>query len=439
MTWVWTVVVVCLWTGVAGAQGTQKDDIIKSLNFQNANIHTVLNFLAEYADINIVSAPTVEGTVTFNLQNVTWDQALEIVTRTYGLTAVQENGYVRVVPTADYQAERAAYAKSNVEHRMLVPLTTEILQVNYAAAEELISPVKSLLSERGTVEADHRTNQLIIREVPGNLATLVEFITALDRPIRQIKISAKLVEISTEDLFELGVRWAGTYTDAGDILGNPGPLGGTPGNEKGWTGGVESNKVSDKVGNFTFSALTNGINLEAQISALAASGKVRVVAHPEITTVDNSEARIQMGQKIPIKQFDQAGNVVIEFTEVGTILRVTPHIMAGNRILMHLFPERSTYQFDPNGVIINTSNAETKVVVNNGQTAVIGGLTTQDVIESHVGVPFLKDIPLIGHLFGYTQRKTIDRDLVIFVTPTIVDTEDMAMHSSTGTFGSPGQ
>ena len=417
--WVWAVIVVCIWPGMAGAQESQRDEIIKSLNFQNANIHTVLNFLAEYADVNIVAAPAVEGTVTFNLQNVTWDQALEIVTRTYGLTAVEEHGYIRVVPTAAYQNERAAYAKSNVEHRMLVPLMTEILQVNYAAADELIEPVKSLLSERGTVEADQRTNQLIIREVPENLTSLIEFIAALDRPIRQIKISAKLVEISTEDLFELGVRWSlmGTST----IDGNPALT----------TLGVEADKVSDKVGSFTFSALSNGLNIEAAISALAATGKVRVVAHPEITTVDNNEARIQMGQKIPIKQFDQAGNVVIEFTEVGTILRVTPHIVAGNRILMHLFPERSTYQFDPNGVIINTSNAETKVIVNDGETAVIGGLTTQDVIESHVGIPFLKDIPLIGHLFGYTQRKTVDRDLVIFVTPTIVDDEDMTMHSAT--------
>lgn len=417
--WVWAVIVVCIWPGMAGAQESQRDEIIKSLNFQNANIHTVLNFLAEYADVNIVAAPAVEGTVTFNLQNVTWDQALEIVTRTYGLTAVEEHGYIRVVPTAAYQNERAAYAKSNVEHRMLVPLMTEILQVNYAAADELIEPVKSLLSERGTVEADQRTNQLIIREVPENLTSLIEFIAALDRPIRQIKISAKLVEISTEDLFELGVRWSlmGTST----IDGNPALT----------TLSVEADKVSDKVGSFTFSALSNGLNIEAAISALAATGKVRVVAHPEITTVDNSEARIQMGQKIPIKQFDQAGNVVIEFTEVGTILRVTPHIVAGNRILMHLFPERSTYQFDPNGVIINTSNAETKVIVNDGETAVIGGLTTQDVIESHVGIPFLKDIPLIGHLFGYTQRKTVDRDLVIFVTPTIVDDEDMTMHSAT--------
>lgn len=416
--WIWVTLAVFATAAFVGAQAPQKDEIIKSLNFQNADIHSVLNFLAEYADVNIVSTPGVQGNVTFNLQNITWDQALEIVTKTYGLTAVQEEGYVRVVPTAEYQAERSADAKSSVEHEMLVPLTTEIVKVGYAAAAELVPPVKSLLTGRGTVEADKRTNSLIIREVPENIPQLLEFVTSLDRPIEQIKISAKLVEIATEDLFEMGVRWS--LTGQSTIDGNPATT----------FGAVEADKVSDKVGRFTFDALMNGVDIEAALSVLSNTGKAKVVAHPEITTVDNNEARIQLGQKIPIKQFDDAGNVVIEFTEVGTILRVTPHITAENKILMHLRPERSTYAFDPNGVIINTSNAETKVVVDNGQTAVIGGLTTQDVIESHVGVPILKDIPLLGYLFSYKQRKTVDRDLVIFVTPAVVDADDMTMHSS---------
>jgi type IV pilus secretin PilQ/predicted competence protein len=416
--WIWVTLVVFATAAFVGAQAPQKDEIIKSLNFQNADIHSVLNFLAEYANVNIVTTPGVQGNVTFNLQNVTWDQALEIVTKTYGLTAVQENGYVRVVPTSEYQAERAADAKSNVEHQQLVPLTTEIVKIGYAAADELIQPTKSLLTERGTVEADKRTNSLIIREVPENLPHLLQFVTSLDRPIQQIKISAKLVEISTSDLFEMGVRWS---------LSGQSTIDGNPANTY---GAVEADKVSDKVGQFTFDALTNGVNIEAALSLLSSTGKVKVVAHPEITTVDNNEARIQLGQKIPIKQFDEAGNVVIEFTEVGTILRVTPHITAENKILMHLYPERSTYAFDPNGVIINTSNAETKVVVDNGQTVVIGGLTTQDVTESHVGVPILKDIPLLGYLFSYKQRKTEDHDLVIFVTPTVVTGEDMSMQSA---------
>ena len=130
-----------------------------------------------------------------------------------------------------------------------------------------------------------------------------------------------------------------------------------------------------------------------------------------------------MGQKIPVKQFDESGNVVIRFEEVGTILTVTPHITAENQILMNLRPERSTYEFDPNGVIINTSNALTNVIVSSGQTAVIGGLTTEDEVESETGVPLLKDIPLLGRLFKSTNKRMESRDLVIFVTPTIVDEE----------------
>ena len=133
-----------------------------------------------------------------------------------------------------------------------------------------------------------------------------------------------------------------------------------------------------------------------------------------------------MGQKIPVKQFDESGNLVIKFEEVGTILTVTPHITAENQILMELAPERSSYEFDPNGIIINTSNARTTVIVNNGQTAVIGGLTTEDEVETEIGVPILKDIPLIGRIFKYTNKRLETRDLVIFVTPTIVDS-DLAM------------
>jgi type IV pilus assembly protein PilQ len=133
-----------------------------------------------------------------------------------------------------------------------------------------------------------------------------------------------------------------------------------------------------------------------------------------------------MGQKVPVKQFDESGNVVIKFEEIGTILIVTPHITAENQVLMHLKPERSTFEFDAAGVIINTNNAETNVIVNNGQTAVIGGLTTQDETESELGVPLLKDIPIFGNLFKYSRKETQSKDLVIFVTPTIVDS-DLAM------------
>ena len=198
------------------------------------------------------------------------------------------------------------------------------------------------------------------------------------------------------------------------------------------TTGVNADDVSDPVGEFIFSTAQPGWELDAALRALVSDGNGKIVAHPEVITVDNKEATIQSGQKIPIKTFDPSGNVVITFEEVGTILRVTPHITSENRILLHLKPERSTYEFDPNGVIINTNNAETNVVVENGQTVVIGGLTTQDVVKNHIGVPVLKDIPLLGHLFGYTKKRVENRDLVIFVTPTVVGADLAAVPGRLG-------
>jgi type IV pilus assembly protein PilQ len=251
-----------------------------------------------------------------------------------------------------------------------------------------------------------------VRDVPANITKIEKLITDLDKPTRQIRISAQMVELSTTALQEYGVKWAS---------------GGRGKNSSGkqWSDSitVSPGNVSSPAGTgtFTFANLPKEFNITATVEALVSDGKGKIVAHPEITTVDNKEARIQMGQKIPIKQFDQSGNVVITFEEVGSLLKVTPHITSENRILMLLKPERSSYDYDPNGVVIKTSNAETNVVVENGQTAVIGGLTTQDVLSSRKGVPVLKDIPFLGYLFSYTQKKVESRDLIIFVTPTIVE------------------
>ena len=235
-------------------------------------------------------------------------------------------------------------------------------------------------------------------------------IVDLDKPTRQIRIAAQMIEVSTTALQELGVDWTLNTSR-------------TVSSKENYTTKSEQalNTVTDPAGTFTFTTLQKNWDLTAKVSALISDGKGKIVAHPEVTTVDNKEARIQMGQRIPIKQFDQSGNVVITFEEVGTLLKVTPHITSENRILMMLKPERSSYEYDANGVIINTSNAETNVVVENGQTAIIGGLTTQNIISNRSGIPGLKDIPFLGYLFSYTQKKVENRDLIIFVTPTIVE------------------
>lgn len=402
-------------SAVAQDQADPKEPI-KNLQFQSAEIRSVLNFLADYGGINVVVAPNVEGLVTIKLTNVMWRDALDIIGRTYDLAIVQEErGYVRVMKQEDYRKEVFENNKHSAEQRQLVALETKIVKISNSTSDDIVKAVKSLMTERGQATSDPRSNSIILQEVPTNMTAVLDYIEQLDKPSMQIKISAQLLEISSDGLEEFGIKWGanGSYTT-------------NSGRTYDQSIDVIANRGTDPVLRYTVAAMGNDWSVDAVVEALVKNGKGKIIAHPEITTLDNKLARIQMGQKVPIKQFDESGNVVTKFEEVGTILEVTPHITAENQILMHLLPERSTYQFDPNGVIINTNNAETHVIVANGQTAVIGGLTTQDEVESVTGVPLLKDIPVLGALFRYTNKRTESRDLVIFVTPTII-AADLAM------------
>ncbi|MCX6826312.1 MAG: type IV pilus secretin PilQ [candidate division Zixibacteria bacterium] len=388
---------------------------IDNLTFQAADIRAVIRFLADYGQVNVVVAPNVQGSVTITLRNVMWDQALKIIGQTYDLSIVfEKDGYIRVLPAKEYRTEQTELEKHNLEKETLARLDVKIVRLANTAAKELAPSVKSLMTDRGKVDADERTNSLIIQEVPENLERVFSFIKELDRPARQIKISSQILELYTSSGDAFGVDWnaAGQYVSNG-------------GNTVSQSGDQLTNRAGEGFVRYHVVALQKGWSLEATIAALVSEGKGKIIAHPEITTIDNKEARIQMGQKVPVLQLDANGNSVVKFEEIGTILRVTPHITAENRILMHLRPEKSSLQPDAVGIVINTNNAETNLVVNNGQTAVIGGLTTQDEKESRVGVPILKDIPLLGSIFSYTQKSTENRDLVIFVTPTIVE-DDLA-------------
>ncbi len=418
--YVWLMVLLIFATGfstnIFGQDTKGKDPLapIENLSFQAAEIRSVIRFLADYGNVNVVVAPKVQGQVTINLKGVTWRQALSIIGSTYNLATVfEEDGYIRVLPADDFRKEQTEIDQHNNQQLTMAKLEVKIVHLANTAASEITESVKSLMTERGKVDADERTNSLILQEVPENLDRVIDFIKELDRPARQIKISAQMLEIYNTNDIEFGVDWsaAGSFSPEGSNRTISQSL-----TQKG-------DRVTDKFISYDLGALMNGWSVDAVVSAIVGGSKGKVIAHPEITTIENKMATIQMGQKIPIKQFDQSGNVVIQFEDVGTILRVTPHITATDQILMHLMPERSSIEPDPSGIIINTSNAETNVVVNNGQTAVIGGLTSQVEVEAVSGIPILKDIPLIGALFRYTEKHYEDRDLVIFVTPTIVEND----------------
>lgn len=401
---------------VTAGEAQDPEQPIKNLQFQSAEVRSVITFLADYGNINVVVAPDVQGTVTIKLSDVHWRTALDIIGRTYNLSIVDESdGYIRVLKSEDYRKEVKEQTKHLKETQQLVELQTKIVSISNSTSDDIVEAVKSLMTERGKATSDSRSNSIVLQEIPSNIDKVISYIKELDKPAKQIKISAQLIEIYTEDLQELGIDWtvSGSYSSES-------------GNRINQSGHVDADRSPDIVGSYAVTALQHGWDATAIVQAIVNADKGKIIAHPEITTIDNKEAKIQMGQKIPVKQFDESGNVVIKFEEVGTILTVTPHITAENQILMHLKPERSTYQFDPNGVIINTNNAETHVIVSNGQTSVIGGLTTEDEVETEVGVPILKDIPILGTLFKYTNKRSEVRDLVIFVTPTIVE-QDLAM------------
>ena len=416
-----------------GPQGSPH--MIKNLSLTQADIKSVLMYLSSYGGVNIVASPSVEGTVTVRLSNVSWKEALDIILQTYNLVSVETENYIRVIKAVDYYSEKSAEEKHAQEQETMKPLQTEIISVKYNVASEIKTAVKGLLSQRGTVDTDARTNSLILRDLPENLARVDELIQVLDKETQQVKISAQLLEVESGYLREIGVDWRiinEKYTNESPLeTGSTDsyqidPLFPENSDRQNWS--QEEGRIagtdqvtSSKIAQFAFSRMQGDYNLGAVLATVESSNKGKIIAHPEVTTLDNVEAYIQMGQKIPIKQFDPSGNTIITFYDVGTKLRVTPHVTSENRVLLHLRPERSSYQFDANGVIINTQNAETNVVVENGETTVIGGLTNQEIKNLKVGLPFLKDIPVIGFLFGYDKKEVITRDLVIFVTPTIVD------------------
>lgn len=402
----------------AQASGSAKrGKVITALNLQNADMHSVLSFLADYGGVNIVAGPSVKASVTLTLQDVTWRQALDILLKTYKLAGVEEKGYIRVLPTEEFLNEQALLEKHRLDQSQMVPLETAVIPVKHGTAKEMIKSIRAVISQRGTIDTDDRTNSLVIRDTPEHIEKVKTLASTLDKETDQIKISAQLLEIESGTLDELGINWSMVSRKSAQLL---------DGDKSEAEFSQLTDRVTDPTGSYTFATVQGDFDIEGTVSALVSSNKGKIIAHPEITTVDNSEAYIQMGQRIPIKQFDESGNVVITFEEVGTILRVTPHITSEDRILMRLRPERSSYTYDANGVIINTNNAETNVVVENGQTAVIGGLTTQVEMKTRVGLPILKDLPLLGYLFRYTRKEITNRDLVIFVTPTVVTEE---MHS----------
>ena len=402
-----------------------------SLDVEGADIRTVLKAISEFSGRNIVLGTGVKATIKASLKNVGWEEALRTVLRANGLDYIEEGGILRVDEGSKLQSEMVDREAARAKAAEVAPLETRIVKLNFANASELSTSLQSSLTRRGSVTVDKRTNSLIVSDLPSSVDRVEKMAMDLDSTTPQIEITAKLVDVDAEALRDLGVLWKVGSASQPDLTNDlPDPAGGSlntplhPANNGTDVLGSSLNEgISDPTFKLHYGIVKSWGSLEAQLQALEQDRKANIISNPRITTVDNREARILVGQKIPLIVQDVAGNPVSQLQTIGIQLKVTPHLTQDKRIVMDLHPEvsdlsaQSTVQ---GGVIINTSEADTRVMVDDGQTAVIGGLIRTNEGTIHRGVPFLKDLPLVGAMFRSSSDIHQNRELIIFVTPRLI-------------------
>ena len=395
-----------------------------SIDVEGADIRTIVRAISEFSGRNIVVSKDVKGIVKVALKNVGWQDALRTILRSNGLDYVEEGGILRVDDLNKLQTESVDRETARAKAMELRPLDTRIIKLNYANAGELAVSLQPSLTRRGSIQVERRTNSLIVSDLEENCAKIEQMASNLDSTTPQIEITAKLVDVEAEALRDLGVEWnvgpakSEFFTPGGEVPFHP-----FNANDH-VLGGEHNTPVADPATRITYGIFKDWIFLEAQLQVLEQHRKANIISNPRITTVDNREAKILVGQKIPLIIQDVAGNAVSQLQTIGIQLKVTPHLTQDKKIIMDLHPEVSalaTHSTVQGGVIINTSEADTRVMVDDGQTAVIGGLIRTDETSIRTGTPILKDIPLIGLFFRSQNNDRTNRELIIFVTPRLVE------------------
>ncbi len=419
----------------------------QNFNFSNMEIHSAFKGLSTSGRVDIVVSPNVTAqNVNLQLTDKTWQEAMLILCQMYGLKFLVEDNYLYVQNLADYNKTSVENASALQAAGSMAPLMRDIIKLKNAKAKDLEESIKGLLSPRGRINVVERNNALLVFDTRANIIEIRAAVKDLDIETYQVNIQAQLIQVDADALRELGVDWQfGVGKGSLDPLrNNPGALpttksdftmlgtskqgaSGSSGSESGSGssssgGGGAASAIGGVAGATTQFAfgLLNG-NLAVAVANLLTTARGEVVAKPQITTIDNTEARIFMGEQVPIRVLDANGRQAIQLQDAGTSLTVTPHVTADGRILLDLFPEKNSFRVDPSaGTILQKQSAKTTVVVNDGETVVIAGLTTKEETESETGVPLLKDIPILGYLFKHVSKQSRKRDLIIFVTPHIV-------------------
>ncbi len=428
-----------------------------SLNFQSIELRAVLQLIADFTDLNLVASDTVQGNISLRLMNVPWDQALDIILKTKSLDKRYYGNILMIAPSTEiFELEKAELESDRLVER-LINLETEYFHINYAKAEDLVTLLNngtrgSVLSERGKVSFDKRTNILIVQDTPNKLKEINKVLKNLDTPVRQVLIEARLVRADTNFEKDLGVRWGLSAKRSSNNYNIGVGSNAVNASHTASTGAVvlptnpTSTGTTGAIGTAT-SPINNGFNIDLgvtnpttslglalaklpggtlvhlELSALEAEGIVETISTPKLITANKVPAKIEQGQEIPYQESTSSGAASIAFKKAVLSLTVTPQITPDNKIIMDLKVTNDSATTNPaaqNIPIINTQDIETQVLVDNSETIVLGGIFTQGVTNSVERIPFLGELPYVGQLFRRNLTKDNRSEFLIFITPKII-------------------
>ncbi|MFA5624186.1 MAG: type IV pilus secretin PilQ [Bradymonadales bacterium] len=428
-----------------------------TLDIRDADIHDLLRLLSDEINVSIVASPEVKGNVSLSLKSVPFDQALDIILRTNGLGMRYEGSIIWVAKAETFAEEERRAMEAATVREKLEPLEVRLIPVNYATAEGIRSNVAPLLSERGSVNIDPRTNTLIIKDVAANLNAAEILVNSLDTQTPQVLIEARIVETQANFTKELGVQWGGdgiasaaTGNATGIVFPSTIGIAGGSTNDLNYGTSATPNfavNLPASVGTgsggaigMTFGSIGGAINLNIRLSALEEKGFLKIVSSPRVMTLDNVAASIQQGTSIPISVVSAAGTNTVFFDAILS-LNVTPHVTRDGNIFLKIKLTKNEPDFGNTGADGNPSilkkEAATELLIPDGDTTVIGGIYTRATSQSMKGIPFLSSIPFLGYFFRSTSETDNRTELLIFITPRIVNRESSIAAGGPGSFIPP--
>ena len=415
-----------------------------SLNFQSIEVRAVLQLIADFTELNLVASDSVTGSITLRLQNVPWDQALDLVLKTRGLDSRQIGNVLMVAPAQEIAERERQEIEANKQLAELAPLQSEFIRIRYAKAIDVVELFEagseeggSLISERGSVVVDERTNSIVVTDTGSKLAEIRGLIEKVDIPIRQVMIEARIVIASSNIDEQLGIRWGGGYLNAnGDKFASiAGDTASVTNLNNQLIGGNQVDVpsapfvdlgVAEATSGFAVGFTSTDLFLTAELSALEASGESEVLSQPKIITGDKQKAVIKSGQEVPYQEGAASGATTTAFKEAVLKLDVTPNITPDDRVLLDLVVNKdSVGDLVPSGnggfiPTIDTTELTTQVLVGNGETVVLGGVFKNDELLKVEKVPVLGDLPYVGNLFKSTANSQQKTETLIFITPRIL-------------------